>query len=52
MHLYLHVSICQLIHSLQRYWKNPGAFREYRTTGDLGRFEGGFFVSFIISIPC
>ncbi|KIV99436.1 uncharacterized protein PV09_08867 [Verruconis gallopava] len=23
-----------------RYWKNPGAFLEYRTTGDLGRFEG------------
>jgi amino acid transporter len=23
-----------------RYWKNPGAFREYRTTGALGRFEG------------
>ncbi|KAE8154873.1 amino acid permease/ SLC12A domain-containing protein [Aspergillus avenaceus] len=23
-----------------RYWKNPGAFAEYRSTGDLGRFEG------------
>ncbi|KAE9963818.1 hypothetical protein BLS_008872 [Venturia inaequalis] len=23
-----------------RYWKNPGAFAEYRTTGSLGRFEG------------
>ena len=23
-----------------RYWKNPGAFAEYITTGDLGRFEG------------
>jgi amino acid transporter len=23
-----------------RYWKNPGAFKEYRTTGSIGRFEG------------
>jgi amino acid transporter len=23
-----------------RYWKTPGSFKEYRTTGDLGRFEG------------
>lgn len=23
-----------------RYWKNPGSFAEYITTGDLGRFEG------------
>jgi amino acid transporter len=23
-----------------RYWNNPGAFAEYRTTGALGRFEG------------
>lgn len=23
-----------------RYWKNPGAFAEYVTTGTLGRFEG------------
>jgi amino acid transporter len=23
-----------------RYWKNPGAFREYRSTGAQGRFEG------------
>lgn len=23
-----------------RYWRTPGAFAEYRTTGDLGRFEG------------
>jgi len=23
-----------------RYWKNPGAFAEYRTKGELGRFEG------------
>jgi yeast amino acid transporter len=23
-----------------RYWNDPGAFREYRTTGSLGRFEG------------
>ncbi|KAL3423742.1 amino acid permease [Phlyctema vagabunda] len=23
-----------------RYWKNPGAFAEYVTTGSLGRFEG------------
>ena len=23
-----------------RYWNNPGAFAEYITTGDLGRFEG------------
>jgi amino acid transporter len=23
-----------------RYWKTPGAFAEYRTTGSLGRFEG------------
>ncbi|KAM0185797.1 hypothetical protein ACHAPI_011991 [Fusarium lateritium] len=23
-----------------RHWKNPGPFAEYRTTGDLGRFEG------------
>jgi amino acid transporter len=23
-----------------RYWNNPGAFAEYNTTGDLGRFEG------------
>ncbi|KAF8538738.1 general amino acid permease AGP2 [Trichophaea hybrida] len=23
-----------------RYWKNPGAFAEYYTTGDLGRFMG------------
>ena len=23
-----------------RYWKNPGAFAEWRTTGTLGRFEG------------
>ncbi|KAF4955340.1 hypothetical protein FSARC_11874 [Fusarium sarcochroum] len=23
-----------------RHWKNPGAFAEYRSTGDLGRFEG------------
>jgi yeast amino acid transporter len=23
-----------------RYWKNGGAFREYITTGDLGKFEG------------
>lgn len=23
-----------------RYWNNPGAFAEYRTSGDLGRFEG------------
>lgn len=23
-----------------RYWNNPGAFQEYRTTGTLGRFEG------------
>ena len=23
-----------------RYWKNPGAFAEYITTGSLGRFEG------------
>jgi amino acid transporter len=23
-----------------RYWNKPGAFAEYITTGDLGRFEG------------
>ncbi|KXT09208.1 hypothetical protein AC579_3498 [Pseudocercospora musae] len=23
-----------------RYWKNPGAFAEHLSTGDLGRFEG------------
>lgn len=23
-----------------RHWQKPGAFAEYRTTGDLGRFEG------------
>ncbi|KAJ4258853.1 hypothetical protein NW762_007940 [Fusarium torreyae] len=23
-----------------RHWKNPGPFAEYRSTGDLGRFEG------------
>ncbi|KEY66654.1 hypothetical protein S7711_01946 [Stachybotrys chartarum IBT 7711] len=23
-----------------RYWHTPGAFAEYRSTGDLGRFEG------------
>ncbi|KAL9941914.1 hypothetical protein D7B24_003900 [Verticillium nonalfalfae] len=23
-----------------RYWKNPGAFAAYQTTGDLGRFQG------------
>lgn len=23
-----------------RYWKNPGAFAEYLTTGTTGRFEG------------
>src|ERR1700759_4501791 len=23
-----------------RYWKNPGSFAEYVTTGTLGRFEG------------
>lgn len=23
-----------------RYWNDPGAFAEYRTTGSLGRFEG------------
>jgi amino acid transporter len=23
-----------------RYWQTPGAFAEYNTTGDLGRFEG------------
>lgn len=23
-----------------RYWRDPGSFAEYRTTGDLGRFEG------------
>ena len=23
-----------------RYWNNPGAFAEYRSTGSLGRFEG------------
>jgi len=23
-----------------RYWNNPGAFAEFRTTGTLGRFEG------------
>ncbi|KAH7020324.1 AAT family amino acid transporter [Ilyonectria destructans] len=23
-----------------RYWKNPGSFAEYITTGNLGRFEG------------
>ncbi|RSL45894.1 hypothetical protein CEP54_014090 [Fusarium duplospermum] len=23
-----------------RYWRNPGPFAEYITTGDLGRFEG------------
>ncbi|KAF7589521.1 hypothetical protein BBP40_004186 [Aspergillus hancockii] len=23
-----------------RYWENPGAFAEYRSTGKLGRFEG------------
>ncbi|KAE8389409.1 amino acid transporter [Aspergillus alliaceus] len=23
-----------------RYWKNPGAFAEFHTTGSLGRFEG------------
>ncbi|KAL2435305.1 General amino acid permease AGP2 [Exophiala dermatitidis] len=23
-----------------RYWNDPGAFATYRTTGDLGRFEG------------
>jgi amino acid transporter len=23
-----------------RYWNNPGAFAEYRTTGALGRLEG------------
>jgi amino acid transporter len=23
-----------------RYWNEPGAFAEHRTTGDLGRFEG------------
>ncbi|KAF2093969.1 hypothetical protein NA57DRAFT_47448 [Rhizodiscina lignyota] len=23
-----------------RYWNNPGSFAQYRTTGDLGRFEG------------
>jgi yeast amino acid transporter len=23
-----------------RYWNHPGAFAQYRTTGDLGRFEG------------
>lgn len=23
-----------------RYWNNPGAFAQYHTTGDVGRFEG------------
>lgn len=23
-----------------RYWSNPGAFKEFRSTGSLGRFEG------------
>jgi amino acid transporter len=23
-----------------RYWRDPGAFAEYITTGTLGRFEG------------
>lgn len=23
-----------------RYWKTPGAFAEYKSTGDLGRFQG------------
>lgn len=23
-----------------RYWNNPGAFKEWHTTGNLGRFEG------------
>lgn len=23
-----------------RYWNNPGAFAEYRSTGTEGRFEG------------
>lgn len=23
-----------------RYWSNPGSFKEWHTTGDLGRFEG------------
>uniref|UniRef100_A0A8H7NLL1 Amino acid permease/ SLC12A domain-containing protein n=1 Tax=Bionectria ochroleuca TaxID=29856 RepID=A0A8H7NLL1_BIOOC len=23
-----------------RYWKNPGPFAEYQSTGDLGKFEG------------
>lgn len=23
-----------------RYWKNPGSFAEYLSTGDIGRFEG------------
>lgn len=25
-----------------QYWKNPGAMKEYKTTGDLGRFLGLF----------
>lgn len=27
-----------------RYWKNPGAMKEYDSTGDTGRFLGLFSV--------
>lgn len=30
--------------SLQRYWKDGGAFKEYKKTGDLGRFLGTWSV--------
>lgn len=35
-----------------RYWNNPGAFGEYITTGDLGRFEGFLGALFGAAFVC
>ncbi|KAI8228367.1 General amino acid permease AGP2 [Colletotrichum sp. SAR 10_86] len=34
-----------------RYWKDPGAFAEWRSTGDLGRFEGFLAALFFAPLP-
>lgn len=34
-----------------RYWKDPGAFAEWRSTGNLGRFEGFLAALFFAPRP-
>ncbi|KAI8289312.1 General amino acid permease [Colletotrichum sp. SAR11_57] len=34
-----------------RYWKDPGAFAEWRSTGNLGRFEGFLAALFFAPLP-